>query len=38
MLDMFYGEQNISIQILIQIAITLKVEGGELIPSLTELN
>lgn len=29
------GEQNISIQNLIQIALTLQVEVGELIPSLT---
>jgi transcriptional regulator with XRE-family HTH domain len=31
------GEQNISIQNLIQIAITLKIETSELIPSLREL-
>ncbi|HBD7428749.1 TPA: helix-turn-helix transcriptional regulator [Legionella pneumophila] len=31
------GEQNMSIQTLIQIAITLKVEVGELLPTLTEL-
>lgn len=31
------GEQNISIQNLIQIALTLKVEVGELIPSLRQL-
>lgn len=31
------GEQNISIQNLIQIAITLQVEVGELIPSLRQL-
>jgi len=32
------GEQNISIQNLIQIAFALKVEVGMLIPHLTELN
>lgn len=31
------GEQNISIQNLIQIALTLKVEVGEIIPLLREL-
>ncbi len=31
------GEQNISIQNLIQIALTLKVEVGELIPALGNL-
>lgn len=31
------GEQNMSIQNLIQIAITLKVEVGELIPSIRQL-
>lgn len=31
------GEQNISIQNLIQIAITLKIEVGSLIPPLREL-
>ena len=31
------GEQNLSIQNLIQIAITLKVEVSELIPALREL-
>jgi transcriptional regulator with XRE-family HTH domain len=31
------GEQNLSIQNLIQIAITLKVEPSELIPALHEL-
>lgn len=31
------GEQNISIQNLIQIAITLQVEVGELIPSIRQL-
>jgi transcriptional regulator with XRE-family HTH domain len=31
------GEQNISMQSLIQIALTLKVEVGELFPSLREL-
>lgn len=31
------GEQNISIQNLIQIALTLQVEVGELIPSLRQL-
>lgn len=31
------GEQNVSIQNLIQIALTLKVEVGELIPSLRQL-
>lgn len=31
------GEQNISIQNLIQIAFTLKVEVGELIPPLRQL-
>ncbi len=32
------GEQNISIQNLIQIALTLKVEVGELIPPLKRLS
>jgi len=32
------GEQNVSIQNLIQIALTLKVEVGELIPSLKQLS
>ncbi|MBI2791354.1 MAG: helix-turn-helix transcriptional regulator [Gammaproteobacteria bacterium] len=32
------GEQNISIQNLIQIALTLKVEVGELIPPLKNLS
>lgn len=31
------GEQNVSIQNLIQIALTLKVEVGELIPPLKQL-
>jgi len=31
------GEQNISMQSLIQIAITLEVEPSELLPSLREL-
>lgn len=31
------GEQNISIQNLIQIALTLKVEVGELIPTIRQL-
>jgi transcriptional regulator with XRE-family HTH domain len=31
------GEQNISIQNLIQIALTLQVEVGELVPSLRQL-
>jgi transcriptional regulator with XRE-family HTH domain len=31
------GEQNISIQNLIQIALTLRIEVGELIPSLRQL-
>ena len=32
------GEQNISIQNLIQIAFSLNVDVGELVPPLTELN
>jgi len=32
------GEQNISVQNLIQIALTLQVEMGELLPSLQELS
>ncbi|HBC0464662.1 TPA: helix-turn-helix transcriptional regulator [Legionella pneumophila] len=32
------GEQNMSIQTLIQIAVTLQVEISELTPSLNELN
>jgi transcriptional regulator with XRE-family HTH domain len=32
------GEQNMSIQNLIQIAIILQVEVGELIPSIRQLN
>lgn len=32
------GEQNISIQSLIQIALTLEVEVGEIFPSLKELH
>lgn len=31
------GEQNISIQNLIQIALTLKIEVGDLIPSIKQL-